>query len=217
MKKILLIIFLSVVITGCLKAQISIGPKMGIDYSRITNLTTSSDERSRSIPGFNFGVAFNFSLGKMISFQPEALILQKGCWDEMVSNKNIYFKMITNYFEIPAIFKFSYGGERFKGIVDAGPYISYWSLGKVIYNYDTQYSEDYNYEFEKENDNRLDAGICCGAGASCNAGPGMIMLTFRYEMGLVNIWKDNDPRNCNSTIGISLAYLFHLKNKKSEN
>jgi hypothetical protein len=214
MKKIIAVIFFTVIIMNSSKAQFSIGPKFGLNYSRLTNIANDSGSMSRSIPGFNAGVAFNFSLGNAISFQPEILLIQKGCWIEAEGNKNIYTKFTTTNYEIPFILKYSFGQENVGFFIDAGPYLSYWARKKQIYHYDTLVTETYSDKTD-EGDTKLDLGICFGGGTSVNAGPGKIMLSLRYDLGFTNIIQGNDPANCNRSYGISLAYLFNLG--KNEN
>ncbi len=193
--------------------QFSMGPKIGLSFSTLTNLDASYRTNVTDIVRMQFGIAFNFANRKVYSFQPEVLYFQKGGEVKYNNNKYNYMKFNTNYFEVPAMFKFSFGGHELKGFLDIGPYLAYWASAMSIYRFgqnDTVVKE--SYVFDNKDDNRLDLGLCFGGGASYKVGPGKIVFDLRYDMGFLSIERDSKGTpNCNRTFGLAVIYLFNLK------
>jgi len=214
MKKLLLITttLFFVFFTKTMVAQPSMGPKLGLGFSKITNIGGDADIKSAANTRMHLGVVFNFIGGKVFSFQPEILYMQKGFKMISTEEKNVFYKLNTNYFEIPAMFKFSFGSEKIKGFFDIGPYFAYWASAKNKYRDDPDENvQQEDYTFDNDDDMRLDVGLGFGGGVSYKLGPGKIVLDLRYDLGFLNIVQDPDDPCANRTFGISVMYLFNLK------
>ncbi|WP_299820417.1 porin family protein [uncultured Pontibacter sp.] len=210
MKTKLLLAFLVVAgLIATAQAQtISVGPRVGVTFAQIHASGDNADElndAAESNTGFQVGAVSNIMLSELFSIQPELLFIQKGA---KVGDSD-YFKLRTDYLELPILAKVSFGPEQLKGFVTAGPTVGYWLSAKSISEIGGN-KESESYDFEDE-DNRLEIGASFGVGVAYKVGAGELNLDVRYGLGFSSIAEyEGDYKEKNQVFGVSLAYLFSL-------
>lgn len=75
----------------------------------------------------------------------------------------------NTYLQLPVMARFSFGGKKVRGFLNAGVYGGYWLAGRykgTVYNRISQETEplDVAYEFQNEKDRRWDIGMAGGVG-----------------------------------------------------
>jgi hypothetical protein len=108
MKKISLLVLLSMLSTAAFSQSFSIGPKAGVNISNYTG----SDVESEALVGFHLGGILNFGIGEVFSIQPEVLFSTQGA---KIDNGNQKTEFKTSYVSVPVMLKFrSRGGFYFE-------------------------------------------------------------------------------------------------------
>jgi len=194
-------------------AQPSMGPKVGVSFS--TFLPFNFDVQPHNNVHLPFGVAFNFKAGKVFSFQPELLYIQKG-FD--FKNYHVNEKYNLNYIEIPAILKFTFSVQKkINGSFEIGPYFAYLSSISYMYS-DSLANKGKTVYYPYEYINLFDVGLGVGIGTAYKTDNGNIALNIRYECGsflsYYFIFSGEEMSFLNSTFSIYLAYMFNLKKPK---
>ncbi len=159
------------------------------------------DEDMSRRGGFSIGITYDYPIAAVnnLSVMGGLFYLPKGVtyYDEYYTEE--YY---VNYLELQATAKYQYNlpvlNNELNAFALAGPYLAYGIGG--------DYTEDYSGGFSKESifDNglyRWDAGLVLGLGLNYRN----YSLTFRYDMGLVNITshRGKDNRTCMFTLGYS--------------
>ncbi|GHA79048.1 Outer membrane protein beta-barrel domain-containing protein [Pontibacter akesuensis] len=208
---------------------ISVGPRVGATFAKINYSGDDADEANdqvESVTGLQVGAVANVMLSDMLSFQPEILVVQKGAKEEYSEEDEFGSfstegKVKTTYLEVPLLAKLSFGSESLKGFVTAGPSIGYWMSGKVegevsYTDFDgEQVTEtvDEKIDFDEDEDyNRTELGASVGVGLAYKIGAGSLNLDVRYGFGLSSVYdfEEDDVKERNRVLGVSLAYLFSL-------
>ena len=137
MKKILLILFLTLVSSTYLFSQIGI--KAGLNYSKLNS------KDFETLSGFQGGVFFHFTLSKIVHLNTGINYSQKGF---VKSTFDIYGSLIRkedirlNYIEIPLNFAFHLKiGQEISLFAEAGPYLAIGISG------DSDKATDYGLNF----------------------------------------------------------------------
>ena len=210
-----------------INAQIMVGPKIGLNFSKSTNLTDPSTGKNVMNMGPVFGGVLNVGINDMFSIQPELLYVVKG---DKYKNGSDYIKENGNFFEVPILVKASFGKEKFKGFVNLGPYFGYLMSGKTISKISGNKSDE-KYKFDDykgtnpdlstytAKTNRMDIGLAAGAGVLYKVGPGNVLAELRYDMGLTNQTKYDGTKPSGvkdhkyTALSLSFGYLFTLGGK----
>ncbi|SEI39221.1 Outer membrane protein beta-barrel domain-containing protein [Dyadobacter sp. SG02] len=107
MRKISLLVLLSVFSSAAFAQSFSIGPKAGVNISNYTGSDVESDARV----GYHLGGILNFGIGQVFSIQPEVLFSTQGAKFKNAGKQE--FK--TTYVTVPVMLKFrSKGGFYFE-------------------------------------------------------------------------------------------------------
>ena len=217
-------------------AQISIVPKAGITFTKVSSEEEDFFEVGLRL-GYTFGAGFNIALGEIFSLQPELSFIQKGVkssYEESLTDLSIRYEMKQetnvgiNYIEIPVLARATFGsGTRF--FVNAGPSIGVGLGGKAKFSgtykaYDNSElvfseseSEDFKVKFgsssdeESEDvylDNRIDIGVQFGIGALI---ADKIVVDLRYGMGLTSLSDDSDSDAFNRVFQFTVGMPLRLK------
>lgn len=203
MKKFLFIIIVASIFSHLVQAQkISIIPKAGATLSTVVFDDPDVTDDTGLEAGFTAGVGVNMPLGKgLFSIQPELNFIQKGWY---YSNSTATFSgwvenTTLNYLEIPVLVKASFGKNKTRFYVNAGPSFALGLGGNQSVN-----SETIDVKFGKGDsdddvlyiDNKLDVSLQAGFGVIIG---GIIMIDARYGYGLTNIYdKSDDIENATS-------------------
>lgn len=188
-----------------LSAQISIGPKAGINLANVGGDGTDGFD-TKSIVGLQFGAAAEISVNEMIAVQPELLYFQKGTSIDFGSFGG-EVDQVLNYLEIPVLLKLKFGqegGPKFFGTV--GPSFGFGLNGKLKSD-----AGDEDIDFDDDEIKKLDISASIGAGAEFAAGPGNLFIDVRYLLGLSTTDDSEfDADIKNRGIGIGVGYLIPI-------
>ncbi len=217
----------------------SVGPRLGINMASITHYSeqeafTADYIQNGQLLTFHGGIVSNIAFTRNLSLQTEFLFSKKGHRlnyrkDTVELNIDGYQKYVLNYLEVPVLLKVSFGPDEVKGFVNAGPYWGRWIGGKnktkvdYIINGESEPVDetnkiDFDTDFEDlaYDANQSDFGLIIGGGFMYEAGPGNLLIDFRYTMSLRDINKWDDPNqqpegykeHRNRVFSISFGYLF---------
>jgi hypothetical protein len=212
------------------EAQISFGPRVGLNAANVNlDFQDSDDEFDTKMKlGPQIGVVLNAQFGNL-SIQPAVIYSQKGFKVDESETSNGFTSSIKQdiklgYAEIPVNFVYTTGGDNgFQ--VFAGPYVGFGLGGKLKSEGKTSgngvnisFDEEYDVEFaskvgddeDKEYFRGLDVGA--NAGIGYKAGPVQVQLGYGFGFGNLipndeNDKKPEDKAN-NRVIQLSLTYLF---------
>lgn len=232
MRKAILVFGIVIGAVSLTQAQ-TLVPRIGTTISTTTIDEPNTQDQSGKIfsqNGITFGLGYNVSvkaLGKvMFSLQPELTYIQKGY---IMSTAGEYYideayygytgqtEFTINYFEIPVLAKFEFGGDKVKVGAFAGPSIGFGLGGKykTVFNInkEDQGTETQTYEGDlvfyrpdgeqnkSELDHNIDFGLQAGASVTLMK---YIQLDVRYGMGLTNLNHDDESKNRVIQFGVSV-------------
>lgn len=208
MKKKLFLIFLTLFICSIAKSQISIGPKVGVNFSSITGKTDLIEKEF--LIGFNAGAILNIEINNIFSVQPELYFSQQG----YKTTKEIFdtpAKTIDriNYLNMPVLAKLTLGKGNLKGYVNLGPYLGYMVGGKNIIQLENSEAEKSKLILDYYK--RFDFGVLSGVGVIFKTGSNSLFIDARYSWGInsiINGYIFEEGKDKNSIVGISIGYLF---------
>lgn len=239
MKKIGLL-SISLFLAAQLSAQIfSVGPRVGFNMASLTHYSEQDGYSANYIQNgqllsYHAGLVSNVAITRNLSVQAEFLFSKKGhrlnyLKDTVDLNIDGYEKFITNYIEFPVLLKLSFGPDEVRGFINAGPYWGKWLGGKyktdidsVVNGVSSSYKNTHDIDFDQDylsldyKANQSDFGLIIGGGFMYEAGPGNLLIDFRYTMSLrdINDWGDSSlkPEGYNElknrVFSISFGYLF---------
>ncbi|MCC7465760.1 MAG: PorT family protein [Saprospiraceae bacterium] len=204
-------------------AQVSI--KAGVNLASVAEDAVEenfAEQSSKSIVGFQAGLAFDLATESAFSLQPELLFIQKGGRVSYGFNDNnkVESRYYYNYVEVPVLAKLKfYNTERNTGLyLIAGPYAGLAVSGKVkttltVFGQSSTSEEDISFDNDDPDDRnrRLDWGFSFGGGIKF----GQAYLDLRYNLGINNLLdqdadnqNDNKPYRRNRGVGLALGYAF---------
>jgi len=199
-------------------SQITIGPRLGVNFSKL-NLGSPYETWKT---GTVFGGVVNIPIKNDIAFQGEVLFSRKGDREEF-DGENSYDELTSKYWEVPLLINYMYSAGQVNFFGNAGAYLAYWKSG----SYESKIGENdvlvEDYEFTSTSDddgfsdNRFDYGVAVGAGVLYDrvGTAGNIILEFRYTQGFAPVSTVENPpagytAGKNKAFSISLAYMLYL-------
>lgn len=219
--------------TSAAQAQVTIGPRLGLNLANIkADFDGSEDIDTKMKAGAQVGITLNAQFGNL-AFQPSLLFSQKGFKIEESASETFNGVTITgsskmdaalNYLDIPLNFVYTTGGDNGFQIF-AGPYVGIGLGGKVKtkisfsgpgLNFSDSETTTVKFANEEGDDDklylrRLNAGLNGGIGYKT----GPFQVQAGYALGLTNMLPDNDYDDESSfkdrTIQFSLNYFFATK------
>lgn len=233
-KKIILftIFFISALFPMKMAAQWKVGAFAGYDYNHYSIDTQYAyDLNFKGRNGVTVGILGEYGFKDWLGVRCELVYLQKGHKMERLYNETKQ-KQRDNYLELPVMARFSFGSDKIRGLLHAGGYVGYWMSSRIkgeekslTYNPDKQieyeeepneiYSYNKSYVFDSKRDNRFDAGLVGGLGASYRVLPQLeVEVEGRCYYSLTSITKDymqysKQPRyNTTITIIAEVKYCF---------
>ena len=200
----------------CSAQTFSLGGKAGLSLSYITQIEKS--ETMKRLPNFGIAGGFtsNLAFSKVVSLQMELIFIQKGMRYKSTSVES-RSRMYVNWVELPIMIQASFPVGETEMYVNAGGFFAVAINGRSIAKNDNGTgeleTEKTDLDFGEGGLNRVDGGIPVGFGFLFKAGPGHLVLDFRYEIGLVDTWHsgakpDNSKSSHWSCATASLAYLI---------
>lgn len=191
MRKISLLVLLSVFSSAAFAQSFSFGPKAGINISNYTG----SDVESEALVGFHLGGLMNFGIGKVFSIQPEVLFSTQGA---KIDNGGQRPEFKTTYVTVPVMLKFrSRGGFYF----EFGPQASFKTSEDI--------PDQTIDHFAKNLD--LAGGVGLGYQANFGLGIGARYIAGFSKVGDFNSTAAMNPDFKNSVIQFSVFFAIPVR------
>ncbi len=198
MKKIVLLVMLSILVSLTSMAQI--GVKAGMNFAKQSgNNVTSYSEAYLS--NFNFGLFTHKDLIPLLKIRVGLDYSPKGTkWD----SGNDYEQATYNYLELPVLARVKLGPVYGLG----GFYGAYAMSGKIKMDISGMKTED-DFDFDTNEIGRFDYGMKFGLGFQLGLGPIHAFAEIDYSFGLYNLNKvATEDEIKNSVIGVSIGVLL---------
>ena len=192
LRKVLTATFLFVCGNMGLMAQTAIGLHGGVNFSKM-DFTRNPDFRGVEIQlrqGFQFGVFYRLMPQKSTGIAFELNYSQQG-WNEGVdTTATTRYQRQIDYITLPLLTHFNMGKDRFRVLIEIGPYVGYaMQSSEIIVNNNTGTAESLPYDYSEELDNRIDFGLIIGGGFEYHLGAVAFQGLARYGYGLGNIFQ----------------------------
>lgn len=197
-----------------IKAQVSLGPKAGMNLATLTTDDNAS-RKKEFLPGLNAGIALNIGISERFSVQPELNFSQQGFKSEIsvpnnpaagpVYDNPFILTCRLNYISMPVLFKATFGHPaRTRGFINAGPYLSYIIENKSALDFNGNSVDPTLFEPEQPEPG---AGAAAGAGspAPTRAGAGSTPSSARRS---TLDWQMNDPKKFDFGITAGAGVIF---------
>jgi hypothetical protein len=194
----------------------SLGMKVGVNMSTMSNLDWPENYDNMSKIGFLFGFLGEYRFNKYLGLQMELLYSPKGLKVKATeSGVTVKVWESINYLEIPLLIKGSIPAGPVVIYGNIGPYLGIGLTAKIGSDPDTGDFED--PKFEEGGLSRIDFGLCFGAGVGFKIKRSLLFLDLRYGLGLTDVNDiadadkgDNYKKNCNRNFGIAIGYSMPL-------
>ena len=203
------------------EGNIAVGGKAGMTMSRVNFNPTVQQTMNL---GMTAGVMFRYIEEKNFGLIAELNVTQRG-WKEVFEESDYNYRHSFTYLELPIMTHIYFGNERAKGFFNLGPEINVM-LGDGIksnFAYGDAATMDYFINDPRHVEqmamkvkNRLDYGICAGAGMELNLNTKQsLLLEGRFYYGLTDVFPNHKTdifSSSNSmTIMVTLGYFYRLK------
>jgi hypothetical protein len=178
------------------RSPIGFGVKAGVNFAKLKTETGNIESKTASQTGLNAGVFAEIPAGVNFTVQPELTYSSMGY---EIENSLGTAKGKYTYLSLPVLLKYTFPGSGFG--VYAGPQLGYLlsatreSNGTTIDEKDRLKSTDFSAVF----------------GSEFTIPNSSFVISGRYQMGLKNIVKDNNPfvtSTKNNTATVTLGYRF---------
>ena len=147
--------------------------------------------------GFSVSVPVRYGFNDWFALSAELSAVSKNYYSYRMIPQTAYpQEWVDNYYlSVPVYARFSFGGERLRGFVNAGVYAGAWlyshregySLGVAD---NTLYPYDEAVPFDRRRDNRFEAGLLAGAGLEYKVSRHIgVFAEARYLYGLTDMQK----------------------------
>ena len=199
---------------------IAVGGKGGASFSRINFNPTVQQQ---FLPGMTAGVMFRYIEEKNFGIVAELNLTQRG-WKEKFEESDYNYSHSLTYLELP-IMTHIFFGKRVKGFFNLGPEINVMLGDGIKSNFDYSNADYMEYfiqdtrhteQMSMKVKNKLDYGICGGAGMEINLNPKhSLLLEGRFYYGLTDVFPSHKTdvfSSSNSmTVTVTLGYFYRLK------
>ena len=203
------------------EGNISVGGKAGATFSKI-NFNPSVQQSM--INGITAGVMIRYFEEKNFGLIGELNVAQRG-WKEAFDDSDYSFSHSFTYLELPIMTHIYFGNNRVKGFFNLGPELNVMIADGISSNFEYQQAGELDYFIENTRhieqmtmklNNKLDYGICAGAGMELNLTPKhSLLLEGRFYYGLTDVFSNHKTdifSGSNSmTISVTLGYFYRLK------
>lgn len=198
-----------------------VGGKAGMTLSR-TNFNPSVQQSM--LPGITAGAMFRYIEEKNFGLIAEFNLAQRG-WKEAFDDSDFSYNHRFTYLELPILTHIFFGNNRVKGFFNLGPELGVMIADGVSSNFDYHNAATMEYfvqntrhieQMTMKVKNRLDYGICAGAGMEINLNAKQsLLLEGRFYYGLTDAFPNHKTdvfSSSNSmTISVTLGYFYRLK------
>ena len=203
--------------TYSLQAQVSLGGKAGVHFSKWDKkpfLETGEGELKANL-AFQTGFVANFGITKKLSFQTELYFIQKGVKfidENRFTGALLSDRLILNHLELPMLFKLDFNSSENGPIVYGmtGLSIGYAISGKMVSEEivnDEKTKRVRKIDFDRNNINRTELSIPLGIGIKIPSNSGYFSVDFRYLLGLSDV---NQASVKHRGMGLALGYSVFI-------
>ena len=203
------------------EGTIAIGGKAGVTLSRV-NFNPNVEQMMS--PGMTAGVMFRYIEEKNFGLIAELNMTQRG-WKEKYEESDYSYRHSFTYVELPIMTHIYFGSERVKGFFNLGPELNVMIADGISSNFDYRQAASMEYfitdtrhteQMAMDINNRLDYGICVGAGMEVNLNRrNSMLLEGRFYYGLTDVFPNHKAdifSGSNSmSIMLTLGYFYRLK------
>ncbi|HPE17878.1 MAG TPA: porin family protein [Tenuifilaceae bacterium] len=181
-----------------------VGPKLGMNFSKFSQWSYDNvDVKNRM--GYQFGVVGDIGLTKKLSFQTEINFISKGT--KGVDNSGFTEIKRMPAIQIPLLARYAFSFLGLKRVYANGGAYSTTRVGSGTIVY-----EDEGFTYDDYHWTRFDWGLSLGCGAEYPVDKGIWGLDLRYDLGFVDIYRQNDENTKSRfrSFQFSLTYKFDL-------
>lgn len=203
------------------EGNIAVGGKAGASLSRV-NFNPSVEQTM--LPGMTAGVMFRYIEENHFGLVAELNLTQRG-WKEVFDESDYNYSHSLTYLELPVMTHIFFGNRRVKGFFNLGPELNVMLGDGIKSNFAYQDAASLDYfvqnprhieQMTMDVKNRLDYGICAGAGMEVNLNPKhSLLLEGRFYYGLTDVFPNHKTdvfAGSNSmSITVTLGYFYRLK------
>ena len=203
------------------KGTIAVGGKAGASFSKV-NFNPSVQQTME--PGVTAGVAFRYIEEKNFGLIAELNMTQRG-WKETYDDIDYKYSRKFTYLELPIMTHIYFGNQRVKGFFNLGPELNVMLGNSIKSNFAYQDAANLDYFLEDsrhieqlamEINNKLDYGICVGAGMEVGLNAKhSLLLEGRFYYGLTDVFPNHKTdifSGSNSmSVTVTLGYFYRLK------
>ena len=203
------------------EGTIAVGGKAGASFSRVNFNPTVQQVM---LPGMTAGVMFRYIEEKNFGLIAELNLAQRG-WKENMEESDYNYSHRFTCIELPIMTHIFFGNQRVKGFFNLGPELNVLLGDGISSNFDYENSRTMEYflnnsrhveQLTMKVKNRLDYGICAGAGMELNLNAKhSLLLEGRFYYGLTDVFPNHKTdifSSSNSmTIMVTLGYMYRLK------
>jgi len=203
------------------EGNIAVGGKAGATFSRVNFNPTV---QQTMLPGMTAGVMFRYIEEKNFGLIAELNLTQRG-WKEAFDNADYNYSHRFTYLELPVMTHIYFGNQRIKGFFNLGPELNVMLGDGISSNFAYEEAADMDYfvhdtrhieQLTMNINNRLDYGICAGAGLELNLNRRhSLLLEGRFYYGLTDVFPNHKTdifAGSNSmTVSVTLGYFYRLK------
>lgn len=200
---------------------IAVGGKAGASLSRV-NFNPTVEQTM--LPGMTAGVMFRYIEENHFGLVAELNMTQRG-WKEVFDESDYNYSHSFTYLELPVMTHIFFGNRRVKGFFNLGPELNIMLGDGIKSNFTYQDAATMDYfiqdprhieQLTMDINNRLDYGICAGAGMEVNLNPKhSLLLEGRFYYGLTDVFPNHKTdvfAGSNSmSITVTLGYFYRLK------
>ena len=203
------------------EGQIAVGGKAGVTISRVNFNPTV---QQKLLPGMTAGVMFRYIEEKNFGLIAELNLAQRG-WKEDLEDSGYNYSHRFTYLELPVMTHIYFGNRRMKGFFNLGPELNVMIGDGISSNFSNDNIAGLDYfaqnsrhveQMSMKTKNRLDYGICGGAGMELNLNAKQsLLLEGRFYYGLTDVFPNHKTDVFSSsnpmTIMVTLGYFYRLK------
>ncbi len=203
------------------EGNIAVGGKAGMTMSRVNFNPTVQQTMNL---GMTAGVMFRYIEENNFGLIAELNVTQRG-WKEKFEVSDYNYRHSFTYLELPIMTHIYFGNQRVKGFFNLGPEINVMLGDGIKSNFSYQDAAGMDYfigdprrieQMSMKVKNKLDYGICAGAGMELNLNPKhSLLLEGRFYYGLTDVFPNHKTdifSSSNSmTISVTLGYFYRLK------
>jgi Outer membrane protein beta-barrel domain len=197
-----------------LKAQLSVGGRVGINIATVSINSEGLEISPSSIIGLTVAVPVNIAITEKFSVQPELAFIQKGFEIEFdFLGNTVKGSQSINYLDLPILAMYSFvKTETITVYLAGGPVFGYAMSGETTSEENGQKTTE-KVDWETAQYNRFEVGASIGAGVGFGVGPGQVVLDIRYVIGLSNLNSESTggtDKVTNMGTGISVGYIVPI-------